>query len=254
MKRGGLLERFRDKFLIPWWSRYLAFPIVESAPAAFATLWFGLGNSKLYGYSAPLVFLATALWAGAVAAGRSALSEYAAFSVSQLVHERNRLLRLLGLVRAVVAFKSRRFHDHSEKVDQSIIDPGQVFLAITQPEAQIREILRATHDFFLAETEVGETIHVSIMEWDEQKGHLRFINYYPDGDSPRAPESAFHDATTIAGQAYFNNKMLISENLREDPNYQPLGDPADGSMLAYPVYDDRRHKVVLVANVRSRVR
>jgi GAF domain len=251
MKRGGLLERFRDRFLIPWWSRYIAIPIVESTPAAFATLWFGLGNTQLHGYSAPWVFFATAVWAGGVAATRSALSEYAAFSVSQLVNERNRLLRLLGLVRAVVTFKSRRFHDHAEKVDQSASDAGQVFLAITQPEAQIREILRAAHEFFTAEAEPAETIHVSMMEWDEDQGHLRFINYYPDGDAPRAPESAFRDATTIAGKAFFHNEMVISENLLEDRNYQPLGDPADGSMLAYPVYDDRRRKVVLVVNLRS---
>jgi hypothetical protein len=251
MKRGGALERFRDRFLVPWWSRYFVIPAIESAPAAFATLWFGLGKTTLHGYSAPWVFFAAALWAGAASAGRSALSEYAAFSVSQLVNERNRLLRLLGFVRAVVTFKSRRFHDHAEAVGQSSADAGQVFRAITQPEAQIREILRATHDFFKAEAEVHETIHVSIMEWDEQGQHLRFMNYYPDGDAPRAPETAFHDATTLAGQAYFHNRVVICENLHEDPNYQPLGDQDEGSMLSYPVYDDRRHKVVLVVNVRS---
>jgi hypothetical protein len=251
MKRGGILERFRDRFLVPWWSRYFIIPGIESAPAAFATLWFGLGYKTLRGYSAPWVFFVAALWAGLASAGRSALSEYAAFSVSQLVNERNRLLRLLGFVRAVVTFKSRRFHDHAEAVVQDGADAGKIFLAITQPEAQIREILRAAHDFFNAEAQVHEKIHVSIMGWDDERQHLRFINYYPDGDAPRAPESAFRDATTVAGQAYFNNRVVISENLREDPNYQALGDQQDGSMLSYPVYDDRRHKVVLVVNIRS---
>jgi hypothetical protein len=255
MKRGGLLERFRDKLLVPWWSRYLVIPAIESAPAAFAALWFALGNKNLLGYSAPWVMFAAAIWGGGIAAARSALSELAAFSVSQLVNERNRLLRLLGFVRAVVTFKSRRFHEQHQRLDENPTDAGAVFLAITQPEAQIREIVRACHDFFKAEARPHEQIKVSVMEWDDIRQHLRFMNYYPDGDAPAVPENAFRDATTLAGRAYFNNEIVISEDILSDRRYLAFGDHDGGSMVAYPVYDDQRQKVVLVVNtVSSRIK
>jgi len=246
----GWLQWFRDKFLVPWWSRYVVIPVIEAAPAAFATLWFGLGHKLLKGYTPPWIFFGTAAWGGGVAAARSALSEFAAFSVTRLVEERNDLLRLIGYVQVIVGVKSARFTDTSIKLTDPI-DPATAFFTITQPEVQIREIVRAIFDFFSARIQPGEAIKVSLMEWNTQGGHLDFIEHFPDADRPRALPQVFRDASTIAGQAYYHTDLVVSEDVQNDRNFQLLGTHEEGSMFSYPVYDDQSRSVALVVNVVS---
>jgi hypothetical protein len=170
--------------------------------------------------------------------------------VTKLVRERNQLLRLIGYVRVIVGAKSRRFSETAGNLSDPI-DAGAAFLTITQPNFQIREIIRAIHDFFSAEALVGENIKVSLMEWNKSEGHLDFIAYFPDSHAPRAAPQAFRDASTIAGRAYLNDDIVISEDLLGETRYQRLGNNEAGSMFAYPVDDDRTRKVALIVNVVS---
>ena len=39
--KGGRLQKFNDKVLVPWWSRYLVLPGLAAAPGTFAVFWFG---------------------------------------------------------------------------------------------------------------------------------------------------------------------------------------------------------------------
>src|SRR5262245_5550370 len=80
------LAELRDRHLTKRWVRFLLFPVLIGAPAAFASLWFGIhkattpptsqppGTSRylLEGYEAQIMF-ATAVWAGVM----SALREWA---------------------------------------------------------------------------------------------------------------------------------------------------------------------------------
>jgi hypothetical protein len=244
-------QRFRDTFLTPWWARFFVIPAIEGGPTALAGLWFAWEKSHthLFGFPPAAVFFAAGGWQFLCGAGRSALNDYAGVFVGRLVKEKDTLIRLIGRVRLIVGVKSTRFHEGATTV--SLVDAAKVFLTITQPELQIKEIVRHTRDFFAGDGEPNERIRVSLMEWDDVRKHLVFLAWYPDAEPPRALPQAFRDTTTVAGKAYLTSDLVISEDMANDPNYAKLGDREGGSMFSYPICDDFLNQVALVVNVVS---
>jgi hypothetical protein len=249
---------FRDKWLTPWWARFFLIPGIEGGPAALAGLWFSWSalHTTLFGYGPPLVLFVAGGWQFLCGAARSSINEYAAVNIGRMidekdtiVREKNTLLRLIGRVRIIVGVKSDRFHQTANV--QTPLSPHDVFLTITQPELQIKEIIRHTCDFFAHDGEPDENIRVSLMEWDDARRHLVFIAWYPDHEPPRALPGAFRDTTTVAGKSYLTNDIVICEDTANDVNYAKLGDRGDGSMFSYPIYDDHMNRVALIVNVVS---
>ncbi|MGB3552068.1 MAG: GAF domain-containing protein [Candidatus Binatus sp.] len=250
-----------DKFLASKWVKYLLFPGIEALPTTAAALYVGLGNTTFHGSnSAWLVFYASLL-GGALAAGRAALTESGQQLIStkekviaSLNTEKEQLLRLVGHVRVIVSAKSRRFHESLKRLPDPV-EAGVAFLTITQPDEQIAEIVRNIHEYFryFPTFRSKELLTVALMRWNDTGRHLEYASYFPHNDLPRTSPAEFHDNTTIAGKAFFEQTMVISENLRTDPNYKKLAGPTDGSMFAYPVWDDFDRKVVFVINVVSSI-
>jgi len=264
-EKEDFFERLHDGFLRRWWVKYLLIPGIEAAPTAVAALYVGLGHTSFLaagnfvGYNSAWLVLAASVLSGVLAAIRSAISEKGRQRISDLKNEIKRLFRLIGQVRTIVTTKSNRFQDTLKNMDvlQKAKDPvsaGDVFMAIIQPEEQIKEIIRGVHDYFSADTDpTVEEINVSVMKWNAARNHLEFIAYFPYHRRPRSPDADFCDTSTLAGRAYFDRDFVICENIRTDPRYKRLSDPVDeqGSMLAYSVYDEETQKVALVINVSS---
>jgi hypothetical protein len=257
MKKKSWFYRFRDGFLTPWWSRYLIVPGLGSGPGVWASYWFAAGNTTLYGYHAPVILLATAIWAGLISAVKSGLDNTAAYSVRQLLKARNELSYLVGLVRGIVAVKSRRFFERGREL-RDPVSATEAFMTITQPELQMREIMRGVHNFFTDQSDdpVVERVRVLLMRWDERAGCMEAFNiYFPEAEPPRVPAGAFCDNSTVAGLANEKNDFVIVEDIATDGKFRkfPRGRTIAGSMIAYPVYDDLHRKVVTVINVVSNV-
>jgi hypothetical protein len=255
VKKKSRFYRFRDRFLTPWWSRYLVVPGLASGPATWAAYWFAIGKKDLHGHTAPSVFLAVAIWAFFISALKSILDDTAAFSVRQLVKSRDELLYLIAHVRGIVAVKSNRFHNSGHDL-RDPVEPGDAFMKITQPEIQTREIMRAVHGFFIEQSDdpLEEHVRVLLMRWNEQAGQMDYSVHFPDAEPPRVPAGAFCDKSTVAGLAREENQFVIVEDVSRDDRFRKLqGRTKEGSMCAYPVYDDLRRKTVLVINVVSSI-
>jgi len=253
--------RLHDKVLTNGWFKFAVFPGIEAAPAAVAALYIGINKAALNDNKAAWIVFGAAIGGGVLAAGRAALTESGVQLVSAkeaiidgLNTEKEQLLRLVGHVRVVVSAKSRRFHESLKRLPNPV-EPGVAFLTITQPDEQIAEIVRNIHEYFryFPNFQSRETLTVSLMRWNDSERHLEYAGHFPLNDVPRTSPSEFRDNTTIAGRAFFEQNMTISENLRIDPNYKKLSGPSDGSMFAYPVWDDFDQKVVFVINVVSSI-
>jgi hypothetical protein len=237
------------------WFRYLAIPIAAGLPSGVAALWFALHQNATTPYllkgHQPLVFAATAAWAGGFSMLKSYLDDIARNAIETLRLAQEELMHLLGFVRIVVGSKSRRFHESLSSLP-STFGPAETFLAITRPDLQIKQLVQAIHGYFTIRVNPNnERVKISLMKWNDQKGHLEYVEWYPDVDHPRSKEEHFTDASTVAGLAYFNEQLVILENVWSDARYKRLEDTEAGSMFAYPVVDDRRDKPVFIANVFS---
>lgn len=255
MKKDGVFQRFRDRCLTPWWSRYLLVPAIAALPAAVAAVWFGVHKDKLEPYclkgQEPWVYFGASIWAGGMSAVKSALNDVSARAVSELVRDRESLLRLIGHVRMIVGFKSRRFHDALQKPNGPRT-PESAFLEITHPDWQTNKIVQAIYSFFSAESRPSqERVAVSLMRWNDMASHLEFVEFFPDADHPRAAPQYFCDNSTVAGRAYFTNELVICENVETNPQFRALPNRECGSMFSYPVEDLADHKVIFIVNVIS---
>lgn len=252
MKKGGRFERFRDRFLTPWWSRYLVVPIMAGLPGGLVALHFGLhvddpGPFWLRGYE-PWAILGAAIWAGAISMFKSALNDVAAFTVNELKRSRDELVRLMGHVRVIVGFKSQRFAD----AIRTGADPSEMFLTITQPELQIARIVESIYAFYVSgNSEPDERVMVSLMRWNSAKNHLDFERYFPEADPPTIPADRFRDSSTAAGRAYHERCLIVCDDVSRDPRFLHVGPSTSGSMFAYPVEDPLLQRVVFVINVFS---
>lgn len=259
MKKKSRFNRFRDGFLTPWWSRYLLLPALGGGPGAWAAYWFASGDAQttLWGYHAPAILLAAAVWGGLISAVKSGLDNTAAYSVRELLKARDELLRLVGYVRGIVAVKSERFHNGVSQL-RDPIDAGVAFRTITQPDVQMRAIMDGVQRFFVdaSDDPIEERVRVLLMRWDEATGCMApFSIYFPQAEPPRVSHGAFCDNTTVAGLARVENRFVIVEDVSTDARFRKFtnGRTTSGSMFAYPVYDDLTRKVVLVINVVSSV-
>jgi hypothetical protein len=250
MTKEGALQWIGDHIFHPWWVRYLILPLIQSAPTAVAALLIGLGDRTICGVQPALVVFSAFIWGIGVAAIVAGLERNISLPAERYKRERAQLLRLIAHIRVIVWAKSRRFHETSDKFTDPV-DPAIAFLQITQPDFQIREIIRAIREFFKAEGEPDEDISVSLMEFDRKRGHLAVLAYFPDSSRPRAPETAFYDESTIAGKALLSNDIVVSEDIATDSNYQQFGRHESGSMFAYPIENPYIGKVALVVNVGS---
>jgi hypothetical protein len=251
------LAWLQDNVLGRWWAKYFLFPAIETAPAAVVALWVALGNKTFWakgdfkGYDTAWLILVAAALGGIVGGIRGALTHKGQQLVAKLVAERENLLRLIGHVRVIVNAKSVRFHDTLQRNPN--MRPEDAFLTITQPQEQIKEIVRNAHDYFFHSPEVHtpETGSVCLMKWDDAGRHLVFDACFPYDTGPRTSATEFGDSSTLAGRAFFDRDMAISSDLRNDSRYKQLSDARDGSMFAYPVWDDFTHRVEFVINVVS---
>jgi hypothetical protein len=255
MKQDGKFQRFRDKWLTPRWFRYIVVPGLAGGPAALAGLWFAVHNGVRADYllkgDSPWVFFATAAWAGFISILKSYLNDLAAQTIDSLKKAQEELTHLLGWVRIVVGSKSRRFHESLLAVTDSTTS-GDAFLAITRPELQIKQLVQAIHGFFtISINPTKERVKVSLMRMNSGERHLEFADWFPDADHPRSAPENFNDARTIAGFAFFNRQIVISEDVWNDVRYQRLGDLEGGSMFAFPIIDDIVGQPVFVVNVVS---
>jgi len=234
--------------------RYVALPIIVALPGALVALWIAIApkppseataRSAVYAWS---VFGA-AIWAVLGTGFKSWAEQASTQEISKLQEAKDEAWKLIALIRLVVGYKSRRFH---EAVADLSVDspPGEIFTRITQPDAQIKQIVEAIHQFF-ERTEAHEQITVTLMEWDEAKKHLVFCEHFPDADRPSAVESHFGDSHTVAGKAYFDNELAISDDVEADPLYRTIGKARSGSMFAFPVFDQFENRVIFVVNVFS---
>lgn len=247
----------QDNVLGRWWAKYFLFPAIEAGPAAGVALWVALGNKTFWahgnfkGYDSAWLIVAAAVLGGIIAGIRGTLTHKGQQLVAKLVAERENLLRLIGHVRVIVNAKSVRFHDTLQQTPH--VTPAEAFLTITKPQEQIKEIVRNTHDYFFHSPEVRtpETGSVCLMKWNDSARHLVFDACFPYDAAPRTSETEFGDSSTLAGRAFSDREMAISSNLRVDPRYKKLSDARDGSMFAYPVWDDFTHRVEFVINVVS---
>jgi len=252
MEKPSRLDRFHDSFLARKWVKYLLLPGIEAAPTAVAALWVGLGHTTFEGYNAAWLIFGASLLGGALAASRTAFLEAANEKIADLVAKQKQLLRLVGHVRVIVTAKSRRFFEALRDLPNPV-DPGRAFLTITQPEEQIKEIVRNTHEYFYysPDTESNETIAVQLMRWNDAARHLEFVQMFPHTERPRTAPSEFGDMSTISGRAFHTRSMVISENVAADSRYKKLSDSPEGSMFSYPIWDDFELKVAFVVNVVS---
>jgi hypothetical protein len=250
MTRESAFQWLSEHVLGLWWVRYLLIPAIQAGPAAIIVLDIGLGAHVIWGFEAPYAVLCASVWSGLSCALIAGFDRMIAIPVERLKRERDELLRLIGYVRTIVGFKSHRFHETASSLSDPV-NPIAAFFTITQPDAQIREIIRAVHDFFAANSEPAEAIKVSLMEWEDNGRCLAFLTYFPDSQRPKSRPDAFKDASTIAGKAYFHNNIVVSESLSQDESYQHFGPKDSGSMFAYPIYDADESRVALIVNVVS---
>jgi hypothetical protein len=254
MGKGGRLQKFNDKVLVPWWSRYLVLPGLAAAPGTFAVFWFGEHTADQQFWlkgKGPAVILISAVWAGIVTAFKGYAEDRSKVRIDDVVRGRDDLVRLIGWVRRIVESKSRRFHDAQRDL-QTNIDPATIFRTITRPDAQIKKIVEAIHGFFSHDVAADEErLKVSLMRWNTEKQHLYVYDWFPDASRPRSSPENFKDNRTIAGLAYFGKDTIVSEDVQKDPRYAKLADRDDGSMFAYPVCDDISGRTVFVVNLFS---
>lgn len=250
MKKNSWFYRFRDRVLVPWWSRYALVPALTGGPGIFVAYWFGSGKTNLHGFSEPVVVLIVGIWAIVMTQVKSAFNDLAKYSMRELLKSRDALVHIVAHVRAIVFTKSSRFHEPFG--ESTSIDPGEAFLKITQPELQIKEIVRRVQMFF-ADALKDEDVRVLLMRWNPKMRHMVFVEHFPLETPPLAPEAAFYDTTTAAGLAKEGGTMVIVEDIATDQRFKQIGigRTKKGSMVAYPVLDDLRHEMVLVINVVS---
>lgn len=260
MKTTGFLGWLQDKILGRWWVKYFLLPGIEATPTALVALWLALGhttfwadaNAKFPGYNTAWLVLAAALLGGLLSGLETLLTDQGQQLISDLTTERRNLLRLLGYVRVIVNAKSVRFHDTLNRLGEKI-KPDEAFLTITQPQEQIKEIIRNTYDYFfhISDEKVSETGSVCLMRWNDRERHLDFDVCFPVDSAPRTSPTEFGDNSTIAGRANADREMVISADLANDSRYKRLSDATNGSMFAYPVWDDFAHRIEFVINVTS---
>lgn len=254
----GFSAWLQDKVLGRWWAKYFLFPAIVAAPPAIVALWVALGHRMFWakgdfkGYDSAWLVFAAAIFGGLIGSARAALTERRHQLISELVAERENLLRLVGHVRVIVNAKSVRFHDTLKRLG-SKVDPAEAFLTITQPQEQIKEIIRNTYDYFFHSPEVRapEVGSVCLMKWNDIARHLEFDVCFPYDSTPRTSATEFGDNSTIAGRAFSDREMVISADLMSDIRYKKLSDSRAGSMFAYPVWDDFALRVEFVINVVS---
>lgn len=256
MTQGGRFERFRDRFLTPWWSRYIVVPLLAAAPGALVAFWFKYHDHDaadyfLKGSEALAVFLCAG-WAGVISAAKSALNDVAAFTVNELKTSRDQLVRLLGHVRVIVGAKSQRFHEALVDIDNEP-NAGRLFLRITQPATQIKRIVESVHAFYVAGNSTpDERVMVSFMRWDAGRGHLVFLHYFPEADPPGIADSQFRDSSTVAGRAHQERHLVVCEDVANDARFMKVpGSIESGSMFAYPIQDPLLETAKFVLNVFS---
>lgn len=253
MKRGGKFEWFRDKFLVPAWSRYVVVPFIGALPGALLTWWFkhNEGNTEDYalkGWEATCT-LAGLGWAGIVTALRSSADEYARTTVDELVKGRAQVVKLLGIVRSIVGEKAQRFNDTAHR--RSKWTSGHyAFLEITQPLKQMHHIVESICLFFREDAEEDtEGLTVSLMRWSDKRGQLEFCDHYPPHSKPHLKPHHFADSTTAAGKAFMRRTIVIVEDVDKSTEFKKITQTEKGSMFAYPVINRFDDRVVFVVNV-----
>ncbi|WP_461209910.1 hypothetical protein [Desulfocurvus sp. DL9XJH121] len=155
------------------------------------------------------------------------------------------LLAFLDVIERPVSAKLDRFCEIAKKLSATNGHPkgpefgAKVFLEITQPESQIREIAQSIFLFFRALDQANTKLKVAIFYIKDKKVLDQPIAYAPSDSYPTTPIDKLNGPGTPIAKAIKTKKLVIvpdTSKTKQGINfYREPDDTRRGSMICYPV-------------------
>ncbi len=166
------------------------------------------------------------------------------------------VLLLLEAVRTVVGEKLDRFTAEAKKAKRNPTSSGEIFASITQPEVQIRALVKAAHAIFNA-LDVSTTFRVGLLKVDGGRPS-DWVAYFPNGKVARTTAEALQAPTSTVMRAIKKKTTIVVDDIQKelvkasknDRNYIRGASGDDpGSQLCYPIIDTVTREVCYVLTI-----
>ena len=174
--------------------------------------------------------------------------------------ERNDLLLLLASIRAVVGEKLDRFTDAAKNAKRLHKTAGQVFLEITQPDRQIRQLTRSAYAIFEA-LDASTEYRVGLLKIVQGKP-VEWVAYFPEGRVPRMKPKDLAAETSTVSRCIEKKKIIVIDDIQKeikkkskaDRNYVAgfIEKGEAGAQICYPIFDTVSQEVSYVLTVAGR--
>jgi hypothetical protein len=131
---------------------------------------------------------------------------------------------LLKGIRSVVGTKAGRFGDTCGRITERVrLTPKELFLRITQPQDQIKELVEATYQVFQAP---DQTVDIKVSLAAVEAGKIvgrRFVHFFPGNQKPRMSVEKLNHPNSAASVALRNGTIHIVEDT-VDELLKPVGE------------------------------
>lgn len=176
-------------------------------------------------------------------------------SKNPVEHTAEGLIALLEQLSNIVGTKGRRF---AEAVNELPKTPEAAFSRITQPEAQLLEIVRAIYEYFklfCEDRRTGIRVNIAVIGQDGKIQSIKF--HHPPQNVVRSDVSSLNNPNSTISYAVKTKKIVVIESIKKESqrNYsrfvvtdQSRADE-DGSLICYPIVHPATNKVQFVLSI-----
>ena len=178
-------------------------------------------------------------------------------SKNPIEHTTESLIALLEQLSNIVGAKGIRFAGAIKELPKDI-NAEVVFQKITQPEAQLLEIVRAIYEYFklfCEDRKTGIRVNLAVIGLDSKIQTIKF--HHPAQDVVRSDISQLNHSDSAIICAIKNKKIIVVESIKKEANKnnprfvvtdQSRADE-DGSLICFPIIHPATNKVQFVLSI-----